>query len=51
MTRHKFDPIFEGCERCAALPGEGVACEPPTAYPELTAPTEANTMPREGRTP
>jgi hypothetical protein len=29
MTDHTFHPIFEGCTKCAALPGEGIEFEPP----------------------
>jgi hypothetical protein len=29
MTSHDFHPIHEGCTKCAALPSEGIECEPP----------------------
>jgi len=28
MTAHDFHPVWEGCTRCAALPGEDVECVP-----------------------
>lgn len=27
-VEHDFDPVWEGCSRCGALPGEDVACLP-----------------------
>lgn len=35
---HDFDPIYEGCRRCGALPGEGVFCDPPVAARQYGGP-------------
>ncbi len=32
MSGHSFDPVWEGCTRCGALPGEAVECEPPKPF-------------------
>jgi len=35
---HDFDPVWEGCSRCAALPGDEDVCEPPVKWVSIGTP-------------